>query len=165
MEITIKLFNNMREKLIQSTTREVIDPETGEITTLESSKVIRKRVKEDSFYMTFIDFISPFIDNLRTCDNARRILTWLCMNAEFNTGKVFLTTGNRAILCKDLNISSNTLTNNLRKLKDANLISGDKGDFVINPQIFWKGDLSVRKKLLEDSEIQIKFEITPKSEN
>ena len=87
------------------------------------------------------------------------------MNAEFNTGKVFLTTGNRAILCKDLNISSNTLTNNLRKLKDANLISGDKGDFVINPQIFWKGDLSVRKKLLEDSEIQIKFEITPKSEN
>lgn len=162
MKCSINFKLEMKDKLIQSTVREYIDTETGEVTTIESSKVIRRAIKEDAFYMTFIEFISPFIDNLRTCDNARRVLTWLCMHAEFNTGKVSLTTGTRAILCKELNISSNTLTNNLKKLKEANLINGEKGNFVINPQIFWKGDLATRKKLLEDSEIQIKFEITPK---
>lgn len=151
----------MKEKLIQTNVREVINPETGELVTLESSKITQKKIKEDSFYMTFIDFISPFINGLKTSDNARRVLTWLCSNAEFNTGKVSLTTSSRNRLCKELEISSNTLTNNLRKLKENNLISGEKGEFYIDPQIFWKGDLNARRKLLEDSEIQIKFEILP----
>lgn len=159
MDLIFNLKFNMKGTVVHSELKEIVDKETGEVVSLETSKVIRKKIKEDAFYMTFIDFISPFIDNLKTCDNARRILTWMCSNAEFNTGKVSLTTGTRLKLCKELEISSNTLTNNLKKLKDSNLIKGEKGDFYINPQIFWKGDLNTRRKLLEDSEIQIKFEI------
>ena len=111
MNLIFNLKFNMSGTTVYTETKSVTDTETGEIVSIETSKVIRKKIKEDAFYMTFIDFISPFIDNLKTCDNARRILTWMCSNAEFNTGKVSLTTGTRLKLCKELEISSNSLHN------------------------------------------------------
>ena len=56
-------------------------------------------------------------------------------------------------------MKSNSLSNHLKKLKDLKLIDGDRGDFIINPQIFWKGDTVTRNKLLADNEIKIMFKI------
>ena len=107
--------------------------------------------------MTFIDYVAPFY-NLKS-DNARKLLVWMCEHAEFNTGKVSLTTKKRQEIAETINISSNTITNNLSVLKKAGLISGEKGEFVINPQIFWKGDLNTRRKFLETAEFKVKFSI------
>jgi len=146
----------MRENVIQTTQREYLDPETGELVTIDYSKTIRRKIKASAFYMTFIDFVAPQ-HNLKL--NAKSILQWMCEHAEFNTGMVSLTTKARENMAKDMNICVNTITNNLATLKKEGLISGEKGEFIINPQIFWKGDIAVRERLLQDKDIQITFKI------
>lgn len=137
--------------------REIVDCETGEIKVIESQKVFTKKVKNDNFYFTFIDFVAPLF-RLRS-DSAKTLLVWLCTNAEFNTGVVRLTADDRRQLCETLNMSNNAITNCLKKLKDLNLISGQDGKFTINPQIFWKGEMSVRDRLLQSEDIQIIFKL------
>lgn len=146
-----------KQKIIQSTYREVIDNQTGEVLQVETSKTFQKKVKSQRFYITYIDYISPLYD-LRS-EGAKDVLSYLCTIAEFNTGKVSLTTNGRKTLCEKLKISNNSLTNYLAKLKDSNLISGNNGDFLINPQIFWKGSTEERDKILEDNTIKITFSI------
>ena len=48
---------------------------------------------------------------------------------------------------------------NFKKLRDLSLITGDKGRFTINPQIFWKGEMKVRNQLLKEEAVQISFKI------
>lgn len=107
--------------------------------------------------MTFIDHIGPLYQ-LKS-DALKNLLNWLNSRAEFNTGKVLLPSGLRKECCEELNISSNTLTNYLKKLKDHRLISGADGIYLINPEIFWKGDTKSRAELMSKEEIKITFEI------
>lgn len=139
------------------TQREIVNPETGEITTLEVSKTFTTKVEQDSFYMTFVRFISPYY-SLKS-ENAQKLLVWLCEHAEFNTGIVYLPTEVRRQISTELNLQNNAITNNLKKLKDFKLISGSNGVFTINPQIFWKGELKVREQLLKTKNIKIDFGI------
>lgn len=141
-------------QIIQTQT---VDMSTGEIVEYETQKTFTHKIESESFYMTFVNYVAP-IFKLKS-DTAKNVLIWMCNHAEYNTGKVSLTTKQRILACSDLEISSNSLTNNLKKLKDLNLISGEKGDFIINPQIFWKGDTSTRDKLLRDNNIKIIFRI------
>lgn len=60
----------------------------------------------------------------------------MCKHAEWNTGKVSLTTADRKEITKTFNLTNNSITNYLRKLKELKLISGENGSYVINPQIF-----------------------------
>lgn len=83
----------------------------------------------------------------------------MCNHAEFNTGRVLLPADVRVQISKDLDMSTGSITNNLKALKDLNLISGEKGVFTINPQIFWKGDEKARKAFMCEQEIKIKFSI------
>lgn len=134
---------------------ETVDTETGEIITIVSAKEYSTKVESDRFYMTFIDYIAPLY-KLKS-ENARKVLAWMCCHAEYNTGIVSLTTADRQQMSEEIDICSNTITNNLATLKKLKLITGDKGRFQINPQIFWKGDTKTRKQLLEDKELTIKF--------
>lgn len=143
-------------KFEQSTTREIIDKETGEVLIAEMSKTFVKKVTDDSFYMTFIDYISPFF---KLPPNAIKVLIWMCKNAEFNTGKVILAPKTREKLAQEAGISPTTITANLATLKKAKLISGERGEFIINPQIFWKGELKARREILKDANLKITFSI------
>jgi hypothetical protein len=148
------------DKYQQVVQTQIVDVNTGEVMEYETQKVFTKKIKNDHFYMTYIDFISPLF-NLRT-DTAKSVLEWMCCRAEYNTGKVALTTSARKELCEHLDISPNTLTNNLKKLKDLKIISGEKGEFIINPQIFWKGDSQSRDNMLNIDEIKLTFDIITK---
>ncbi len=142
-------------KLRNEQTVEQVDPETGEVITLVSAKEYSTRVKPDSFYMTFIDYISPLF-KLKS-ENARKLLTWMCSHAEYNTGIVHITTADRKEIATTCHMTPSTITNNLATLKSLNLISGSSGKFQINPMIFWKGDTKVREKMI--SELKITFSI------
>lgn len=83
----------------------------------------------------------------------------MCNNAEFNSGRVLMPTEIRDQISKELDMSANGITNNLKSLKDLNLISGERGVFTINPQVFWKGDEKARKAFMNEQEIKIKFSI------
>ena len=145
------------EKYQQIIQTQTVDLNTGEIKEYETQKTYTRKVETESFYMTFIDYIAPLF-NLKS-DAAKNVLNWMCCHAEYNTGKVQLTTNQRDLACMELGMKSNSLSNHLKKLKDLSLISGEKGDFMINPQIFWKGDTITRDKLLKNNEIKIIFKL------
>lgn len=133
------------------------------ITHVYDSKSILKEVfnkpnkNEDKFYMTFIDYMN-LIFKVKP-EAAKSLLAWVRQHAEYNTGKISISAADRKNICKELNISNNCITNYLRSLKTLNLINGEKGTFMINPEVFWKGELAARKNLLKDNEIQITFSI------
>jgi hypothetical protein len=107
--------------------------------------------------MTFLGYFSAQL-GLKS-NTARNVLLWFCEHAEFNTGRVLLPTALRKELCETLNISSTNLANNIKLLKQFNLVTGKDGVFIINPHIFWKGDIATRNKVLKDKKIQISFKI------
>lgn len=137
--------------------RQVLNPETGELVTIESQKTFTTKVTEEQFYMTFVNFIGPIFD-LKP-ERAKDLLIWMLKHAEFNTGIVQLPTATRKQVSEELSMSNNSITNYLKVLKNKKLISGDCGVFTINPQIFWKGELAARKELLKDKNIKISFGI------
>lgn len=99
----------------------------------------------------------PKLDKIPT--KAKELFIWLCNHMKFGTTEVVLPTGVRNELAQELNMSQSSITNNLKALKDLNLISGEKGVFTINPQIFWKGDEKARKAFMCEQEIKVKFSI------
>lgn len=137
---------------------ERVDPETGLVEVIETSKSFVTKVSGDEFYMTFVKFMSSFF-KLNSI-NAVNILVWMCQHAEYNTGTVYLTTAGRKEIEESLGICKNTISNCLKSLKDLKLISGEKGIYIINPLVFWKGTLATRKKMLDDQELRITFEIS-----
>jgi hypothetical protein len=147
----------MAKNFNQVIVKEYVDKDTGEILSYESEKTFTQKIDKDKFYITYIDFIAPFFQ-LKSA-KAKDLLIWMCNNAEFNTGRVLMPTEVRDKVSKELDISPNGITNNLKALKDLNLISGQKGTFTINPKIFWKGDEKARKAFMNEKEIQIKFSI------
>lgn len=118
-------------------------------------KPVAEVSKDENHIKLFTKFLEPFYS--LDSDNARKIFLWLCEHS--NSGKVILLTKDRIKMASEINICPDTITNNLKKLKDANLIKGEKGDFIINPQVAWNGNLRTRKQLLEDENIQKTFSL------
>lgn len=147
----------MAKRITQTIQREIVDVTTGEVVKVDTQKTFTEKISPDSFYMTFIGYMSPLF-NLHS-DVARSILDWMCMRAEYNSGVVDLSTSKRQKMCSDLSITSNQVTNNLKKLKELGLITGEKGEFTINPEIFWKGDTKTRQQVLEGKALKVSFEI------
>ena len=147
----------MAKNFQQIVVKEQIDATTGEVLSYESEKTFTQKIDKDKFYITYIDFIAPFF-KLKSA-KAKDLLIWMCNHAEFNTGRVLIPSEIRNQISKELDMSANGITNNLKALKDLNLISGERGVFMINPQVFWKGDEKARKAFMNEKEIQIKFSI------
>ena len=152
----------MAKRITQTIQREIVDVTTGEVVKVDTQKTFTEKVSPESFYMTFIGYMSPLF-NLHS-DVARSILDWMCMRAEYNSGVVDLSASKRQKMCQDLSITSNQVTNNLRKLKELGLITGEKGEFTINPEIFWKGDTKTRQQVLECKSLKVSFEIVDNQE-
>lgn len=136
-------------RLKHSTT--TVDTETGELVTV--SKTFSVKASSEKFYMVFIDQMAPLFGLKNPSD--RKLLDTFCKLAEFNTGKVRLTSSDRKVLCKELDISSQTLSNSISSLKKLGLISGDGGTYEVSPIIFWKGTTDAREKLLKDNAHEI----------
>ena len=47
------------DKYQQVVQTQIVDVNTGEVMEYETQKVFTKKIKNDHFYMTYIDFISP----------------------------------------------------------------------------------------------------------
>lgn len=116
-------------------TKETIDPETGEIIQIENEKIYTFEIEKDKFYMTYIDFIAPFF-NLKST-TAKSLMTALCIKSDFNNGKVYVSGKDREELSKISGIPECNLSKYLKDLVDNNLIAKEtRGTYRINPQIF-----------------------------
>ena len=52
-------------------------------------------------------------------------------------------------ILKDLAISESIYTKSLKLLSNLGLVTGSRGEYQINEEIFWKGDFKTREALLK----------------
>lgn len=140
------------------------DPETGEIRNTESTKIVKINMgKQEEFFMTYCKYLSSFYE-LKYADDIKIIIKFNEF-AEFDTGNVDLTPKKRLEITESLGIRNDSISKSLRRLLDIGLISGDRGSYVINPIIFWKGDKAKRKELLESDGLKVEFNFKIDHEN
>ena len=147
----------MKLKNITEETHQVVDPETGEISTrtVTTSKTFSAKVSEEKFYITYISALDSLLNLFSTTDRA--VLDVLNTWSEFDSGIVFLPTERRNQLAEKVGIKPQTLSNSLQGLKKKGIIALKRGMVTINPNFFWKGDLKVRNSLLKNQEVFITF--------
>lgn len=113
------------------------------------------KVKVESFYITYIDNLSGYLNLTSNADKS--VLTYLCTKAEYDTGRAAISAEERVLACKAIGISSQQFTNSISKLKELKLITGKSGFYMINPAIFWKGNSKTRSQLLKNNDVAVQF--------
>lgn len=145
----------MSKHLVQSTETQYVDEETGQLIVTTTSKTHKIKVTEDNFFMTYITLLQPLYQLEHLAD--MKLIVKFCELAEFNTGKVSLSTARRGEICEELELSTSNFSKYIKRLKDKQLITGDKGEYEINPDIFWKGDRKSRAAILKDKGLNMTF--------
>jgi predicted transcriptional regulator len=156
------------KRIINSTERKFYD-EYGNLQVETTSKTVVHKTTEDSFYMTFTNYIM-WMYQVKSISTLK-VLNKLLENAEFNTGNVDITTGFRSQIETDLQISKSQITRSVSELVEKEVLlprtevnkdTGEerilKGCYTINPTMFWKGDLKKR------TELKVTFETTYSSD-
>lgn len=148
---------NKRNVTIYSDTEERTDPKTGEIVSSTSRKVVSIKPSDKEHTAPFFQVYSQFLNFLFRIGNAPSNVLWKFMEmSDFNKGIVRVTKLDRIRICEELNITQATYYSAIKVLKDENIIDGEAGYWIINPNIMWKGDSVVREQLLAG---QLEYEV------
>lgn len=147
-------------KLKNEITTETIDKQTGEVTYVTTHKTFNVKVSPDKFYMTYIDSLSSFY-KLRFADDIK-LLTKFCEIAAYNTGEVNLPAAKRREIEVKLGIGQAAFSRSTKRLNELGLIKGERGAYIVNPKIFWKGSLKEREALIKKGGLSFKVEIKNK---
>lgn len=148
----------MKKSIVRTDIETTVTPE-GEVVSTDVRKTyIVKLDDTDRFFMVYFNMLQSFYEIKYLKD--MKLLIKLIESAEYNTGKVSVTTQRRLDLCTELDVTSTNLSAGFKRLLDLNLISGTKGDYLINESAFWKGEANIRKGILKDKglDILIKFQ-------
>lgn len=129
-----------------------VDTRTGEVTTIHKTFSVKAKSTEE-FYLTFLSGLNAICELTRPSDI--KILSALCTMAEFNTGKIRLTATRRKTLVVRLKLSTQSFSNSINRLKESGLVTGERGEYEINPQHFWKGTTDERMRLMRDRKAEI----------
>lgn len=141
---------------LESTTVSRVDKETGEITETEIKKLVKINMgKQEGFYMTYFQYVAPLYE-LTYADDLKLIVK-LCEWGEYDKGTVQLTSARRLEITTTLGMHNSNISKSLKRLLEKKLISGEKGEFQLNPVIFWKGDRAIRKEILRKGGIDVMF--------
>lgn len=149
-----------KKVFLESTQQEFVDQETGEVKLIETRKLHKITTKsEDRFFQVYYETLANFYE-LKYADDLR-LLIKLAELAEFNTGRVLLPSSVREKLCEELKLHTTNLSKSLKRLKEKDLIQGERGEFVINPNVFWKGDKNIREQAMKEDGLYftIKFSL------
>jgi len=112
-------------------------------------------IKVERAVQVYYDNLSPFYKLLHGA--AMNVLWGMMTKLEYDTAMVHLTPNRRTDLCSEIGIGKQSFSNSLCELKQLCLISGDNGDYMINPAMFWFGKKETRISMLLSPEIQEKF--------
>lgn len=133
-------------KRLQNTT-ETFDPNSGEMVTVTKSYGV-KVAKAENFMMMFLENIAPLF-NIRNKKDINVMLKMVA-EAEYNTGRIALTTALRQRMLEELDHMHETAFSRcLKNLVTAGILSGSRGEFFVNPKIFWKGTTDEREAYLK----------------
>jgi hypothetical protein len=131
---------------------ETTDRTTGELVTVKKTFAVKSKTTEE-FFMIFLSGMNALCALSRPSDI--KILACLCERAEYNTGVVRLTSLDRASIMDKLSIKPQAFSNSLSRLRSANLVTGHRGAYEVNPQHFWKGETNERQRLLKAKSMDV----------
>lgn len=122
------------------------DPETGEITAYtERVEVIKNEM--EPFFLTYSREILALYG--KSIFNATTKVLWKLLEfAEYNTGKVYITTERRLDIMNVCGISRASYDRAVKELVEAEIIKKEGNTYTMRADMFWKGDRTERKKLL-----------------
>lgn len=146
----------MAKYMTKSTTVERVDPETGEVVILETTKDFKMKTSPERFYMVFFEKMASFY-GIKNLSDAK-VLIYMCELAEYNTGLVRMSKATRQEIVEKTGVNYTNLSKNMKSLVKLGLLIESNRDYIVNPEVFWKGDLKARTEQLEAG--GIKFNIT-----
>ena len=158
----------MAKRFIE-TSEQVVCDEQGNERVRTTRKVVVHKMENENFYMVFTNYVG-WLYNLKGV-MPFKVLHYLMEHAQVNTGRVALTTGMRQEMMEELSMSRSAFWLAITQLTEANVISKvyrvnkstgeqteSKGEFIINPEMLWKGDREKR------AELRVTFEAIFKEE-
>lgn len=131
-----------------------VDMATGEIK--EYSKVVDVVKNEvEPFFLTYSREILALYG--KSIFNATTKVLWKLLEiAEYNTGKVYVTTERRNNIMSVCGISRASYDRAVRELVEADIMAKEGNTYTIRENMFWKGDRDERKKLL-NARLKVSF--------
>lgn len=134
----------------------ITNRDTGEVTTTSKTEHISKVKNSEEFYMCYIQTMAMMM-KITSMEDIR-LLTKLCLMMSYGTNEVHLTTQRRQQAAKELGVHDTTISRSIGRLKKLGIISGDRGEYQINPIFYWKGTNETRDKLLREQGLTFKIQ-------
>lgn len=130
------------------------DPKTGEVLEYtDRQEVIKNEV--EPFFLTYSREILALYG--KSIFNATTKVLWKLLEiAEYNTGKVYVTTERRNNIMNVCDISRASYDRAVRELVEADIMTKEGNTYTIRENMFWKGDRDERKKLL-NARLKVSF--------
>ena len=145
-------------KRVIETTEQVVKDKDGIERVRTVKKVVVHKMETENFYMVFANYVH-WVYGLKGIVPIK-VLHYLMENAQVNTGRVALTPGMRSDVLEVMNISRGAFFSAINQLVELGVLSkvyktneetGEmverKGEYMINPEMLWKGDKEKRKEL------------------
>lgn len=131
-----------------------LDPETKELREYtDRIEVIKNEV--EPFFLTYSREILALYG--KSIFNATTKVLWKLLEfAEYNTGKVYITTERRNTIMDVCGISRASYDRAVRELVEAEIMKKEGNTYTIRHDMFWKGDRDERKRLL-NARLKISF--------
>lgn len=145
-------------KRIIETTEQVFRDKDGTERERTIRKVVVHKMESENFYVVFANYVH-WLYGLRGVVPIK-VLHFLMEHAQVNTGRVALTPGMRKELVENLGISRGAFLQAIAQLNECRVLTkvysvnkdtGEeyelRGEYMINPEMLWKGDKEKRKEL------------------
>ena len=131
-----------------------VDITTGEVK--EYSQIVDVIKNEvEPFFLTYSREILALYG--KSIFNATTKVLWKLLEiAEYNTGKVYVTTERRNNIMSACSISRASYDRAVRELVEADIMTKEGNTYTIRENMFWKGDRDERKKLL-NARLKVSF--------
>ena len=75
----------------------------------------------------------------------------MCVNAEDN-GRLVVSKNLRWEFEEVLNLTTQSLSNSIARLKEEDLVEGERGVYILKPELLWKGDEESRKQFFSEED-------------
>lgn len=144
----------MRKFLVEDIKSKHTDIETGDQWEYSGQKLIQLKETEP-FFLTYSKQILALYDT-DVLNATTKVLYKMMEFAEWNTGKVYMSTDRVEEIMSICGISRASYHRAVKELIDKGVITKGKGSYTIAENMFWKGELRMREKVI-NAKMQIAF--------
>ena len=144
----------MGKYLVEEYEGQYVDPSTGEITSYSKHKSVQLKETEP-FFLTYSKQILALYST-DVLNATTKVLYKMMEFAEWNTGRVYMSADRVDEILQTCYISRATYFRSIKELLGKGIIIKGKGSFTIAENMFWKGELKMRDKVMK-AKMQITF--------